>query len=74
MGDFMVSRFRDWIRQAKRNLTSALVNAGESLYEEACFEAHQAWERAVKGLLDFMQRTLYLLYDNLVWSRGSRGG
>ncbi len=70
----MVSRFRDWIRQAKRNLTSALVNAREGLYEEACFEAHQAGEKAVKGLLDFMQRTLYLLYDNLVWSRGSRGG
>jgi HEPN domain-containing protein len=52
----MVSRARDWIRQAKRNLASAMVNYREGLYEEACFEAHQAGEKAVKGLLSYLHK------------------
>jgi HEPN domain-containing protein len=31
----MVSRTRDWIRQAKRNSISAIVNYREGLHEEA---------------------------------------
>jgi HEPN domain-containing protein len=31
----MVSRTRDWIRQAKRNYISAIVNYREGLHEEA---------------------------------------
>jgi len=45
----MVSRFADWLRQARRNLASADVNFREGLYEEACFEAHQAGEKALRG-------------------------
>jgi len=52
----MVSRARDWIRQAKRNLASAMANYRESLYEEACFESHQAAEKAVKGLLNHLHK------------------
>jgi len=48
----MASRARDWIRQAKRSLASAMANYREGLYEEACFESHQAAEKAVKGLLN----------------------
>jgi len=52
----MVSRARDWIRQARRNLASAMANYREGLYEEACFEAHQAAEKAVKGLLNHFHK------------------
>ena len=52
----MVSRTSDWIRQAKRNLTSAIINYRERLYEETCFESHQAGEKAVKGLLSFLHK------------------
>uniref|UniRef100_A0A7J3X5I3 HEPN domain-containing protein n=1 Tax=Thermofilum pendens TaxID=2269 RepID=A0A7J3X5I3_THEPE len=52
----MVSRFADWLRQARRNLASADVNFREGLYEEACFEAHQAGEKALKGLLNFFHK------------------
>jgi HEPN domain-containing protein len=52
----MVSRARDWIRQAKRNMASAMANHREGLYEEACFEAHQAGEKAVKGLLSHFHK------------------
>jgi HEPN domain-containing protein len=52
----LVSRFSDWIRQAKRNLASAHVNMKEGLYEEACFEAHQAGEKALKGLLNLLHK------------------
>ncbi len=45
----MVSRFEDWIRQAERNLKSAIVNYNAELYEEACYEAHQAAGKAIKG-------------------------
>ncbi len=47
----MARRARDWFRQAQRNLLSAQVNASAGLYEEACFESHQASEKALKALL-----------------------
>lgn len=52
----MVSRYRDWIRQADRNLVSALVNDREGLYEEACYECHQAAEKAIKALLNYLNK------------------
>ena len=52
----MASRARDWIRQAKRNLASAMANYREGLYEEACFESHQAAEKAVRGLLNYLHK------------------
>ncbi len=52
----MVSRSMDWIRQARRNLASALANCEKELYEETCFESHQAAEKAIKGLLSHFHR------------------
>lgn len=49
----MVSRYRDWLRQSERNYTSAQVNHSSGLYEEACFESHQAAEKAIKALLNY---------------------
>jgi HEPN domain-containing protein len=50
----VVARFRDWLRQARRNLESARLNRGAGLYEESCYEAHQAAEKAVKALLNYL--------------------
>ena len=50
----MVSRARDWFRQAERDLRAAEVTLGAGLYEVACFEAHQAAEKAVKALLNVL--------------------
>ncbi len=47
----MPRRALDWLRQARRNLLSARVNRDAGLYEEACFESHQAAEKALKALL-----------------------
>lgn len=52
----MVSRYRDWLRQFERNMTSALVNYREGLHEEACYESHQAAEKALKGLLNYLHK------------------
>jgi len=52
----VISRIWDWLRQSRRNLASALANYREGLYEEVCFEAHQAGEKAVKGLLSFLHK------------------
>lgn len=52
----MVSRYRDWLRQAERNLASSLINDREGLYEEACYESHQAAEKAIKALLNYLNK------------------
>lgn len=52
----MVSRYKDWLRQSERNLNSAYANYREGIYEEACFESHQAAEKAVKALLNYFHR------------------
>ncbi len=46
----MAKRVRDWWRQALRNLSSAEVNRSHGLHEEACYESHQAAEKALKAL------------------------
>ncbi|MET1160467.1 MAG: HEPN domain-containing protein [Thermoprotei archaeon] len=52
----MMSRYKDWLRQAERNLRSAYVNLREGIYEETCFESHQAAEKALKALLNYRHR------------------
>jgi len=47
----ILRRVHDWLRQAKRNLLSARVNFNAELYEETCYESHQAAEKAIKALL-----------------------
>ena len=46
----MVSRARDWLRQALRDLEHAKRSAELGDYEWACFAAQQAAEKAVKAL------------------------
>lgn len=50
----LVSRYRDWLRQSERDYASALVNHNSGLYEEACFESHQAAEKAIKAFLNHL--------------------
>lgn len=52
----MVSRVKDWLKQAERNLKSAEVNYNSGLYEEVCYESQQTGEKAVKGLLNFYHK------------------
>jgi len=49
-----MKRTLDWLRQSKRNLRSAEVNFEAELYEETCYESHQAAEKALKALLNFL--------------------
>ena len=46
----MVSRARDWLRQALRDLEHAKRSAELGDYEWACFAAQQAAEKAVEAL------------------------
>ena len=44
--------------QAERDLTQARVSLREELYEWVCFAAHQAAEKAVKGLFYALNATI----------------
>ncbi len=44
------------MRQAERNLKSAVANYNAELYEETCYEAHQVAGKVVKGLLNLLNR------------------
>ncbi len=46
----MVSRARDWLRQAQRDLEQARDSQAAGRHEWACFAAQQAAEKAVKAL------------------------
>ncbi len=46
----MISRARDWFRQAQRDLEQAEDSKAASRHEWACFAAQQAAEKAVKAL------------------------
>jgi len=48
----VVSRARDWMRQALRDLAHAERSMEMGDYEWACFAAHQAAEKAVKALYE----------------------
>ncbi len=46
----MANRAGDWLRQAERDLEQAEDSRRAGRHEWACFAAHQAAEKAVKGL------------------------
>jgi HEPN domain-containing protein len=46
----MTNRSQDWLRQALRDLEQAEDSRAAGRHEWACFAAHQAAEKAVKGL------------------------
>jgi len=46
----MVVNYRDWLRQAKRDLDHARLALSGGNYEWACFAAQQSAEKAVKAL------------------------
>ncbi len=46
----MPSRYKDWLRQAERDLEQAEDSMRAGRHEWACFAAHQAAEKAVKSL------------------------
>lgn len=48
----LVSRARDWMRQAVRDLAHAEASLSQGDYEWACFAAQQAAEKAVKALYE----------------------
>ncbi len=50
----MVSRVSDWLRQAIKDLRHAEKSLEFGDYEWACFAAHQAAEKAVKALYQFL--------------------
>jgi len=51
-GDVMVSRAKDWMRQALKDLGHAERSLQFGDYEWACFAAQQAAEKAVKALYE----------------------
>ena len=46
----MTNRAHDWLRQAERDLEQAVDSRRAERHEWACFAAHQAAEKGVKGL------------------------
>ena len=46
----MANRSADWLAQARRDLEQAEDSRAAGRHEWACFAAHQAAEKAVKGL------------------------
>lgn len=46
-----MSRYKDWLDQAERDLQRAQIDVQYSYWEWACFTAQQAAEKAVKALL-----------------------
>lgn len=52
--DRMVSRAKDWMRQALQDLDHARLSLKNGHYEWACFSAQQAAEKAVKALYESM--------------------
>jgi len=55
----MVSRARDWMRQALKDLSHAELSLREGDYEWACFSAQQAAEKAVKALYESMNMEVW---------------
>lgn len=48
----MVSRAKDWMRQALKDLSHAELSLRNNDFEWACFSAQQASEKAVKALYE----------------------
>ncbi|MDR2588107.1 MAG: HEPN domain-containing protein [Spirochaetales bacterium] len=50
----MADDYKAWIKRAKSSLAISKIKSGEDIfYEDLCFQAQQAVEKAVKGLLIF---------------------
>lgn len=58
----MASRAADWLHQANQDLDQARLSAAHGHHEWACFAAHQAVEKALKGL--------HLHHGQQVWGHG----
>jgi HEPN domain-containing protein len=58
----MANRAGDWLSQANQDLAMADVSAGHGHHEWACFAAHQAVEKALKGL--------HLFHGQQAWGHG----
>jgi len=51
-----MNRYKEWIARAKCNFKYAVMPIDEDMfYVEACYQAHQAVEKAFKGLLVFFK-------------------
>ncbi|MCX8193691.1 MAG: HEPN domain-containing protein [Nitrososphaeria archaeon] len=55
----MVSRARDWMRQALRDISHAEHSLKVGDYEWACFAAQQAAEKTVKALYESMNMEVW---------------
>ena len=53
-GSVLPSRAGDWVRQVKRDLQHARNDLDAAYFEWACFGAHQAAEKAVKALFQYL--------------------
>lgn len=51
--------YRDWLRQAKRDLDHARRSLAGGDYEWACFAAQQSAEKAVKAVFLKLNRTAW---------------
>ena len=58
----MANRAADWLAQASQDLAQAKLSADHGHHEWACFAAHQAVEKALKGL--------HLSIGQQVWGHG----
>jgi HEPN domain-containing protein len=58
----MANRAADWLHQARQDLQQAQLSAAHGHHEWACFAAHQAVEKALKGL--------HLHNNQQVWGHG----
>ncbi|RMI08872.1 MAG: HEPN domain-containing protein [Calditrichaeota bacterium] len=50
----MANRYQDWFRQAESDLNHCENSRKMGDYDWACFAAHQAAEKAVKALMEFL--------------------
>ena len=58
----MANRAGDWLSQANQDLAMADVSAGHGHHAWACFAAHQAVDKALKGL--------HLFHGQQAWGHG----
>jgi len=58
----MSNRAADWLHQAHQDLNQASLSAAHGHHEWSCFAAHQAVEKALKGL--------HLRHNQQVWGHG----
>jgi len=58
----MANRAADWLHQARMDLEQARLSAAHGHHEWGCFAAHQAVEKALKGL--------HLHHNQQVWGHG----